>query len=366
MAGPGINIPVTTDARGFDKGIKSGVIAPLDDLEDTLKDVANAGENTGEDLEDSMKDAQKATEKNEKAHKNLADQIKKTGRSGKDAGGDISDGMKTAEKGTEEFKDEANSTAREVAASFDGSAESIVGGFQEVAANALSGFGPAGAAAGIALAAGIGLATQAFEEAGTNADALKAKTQTAYEAMLESGLTYYTEMQIQENLLALTNEETTKLRKEAAEAGADEATYLRAMAGDQAALNALRVDLLGTVKETSAIIEADAGITDGKAYSAAIKQQDAANKLLGTLGEQNSAITDAVENVLAVQDALGGTTEEIKRQQEETRIRNSLLATGGTAVIKMIPDMSAVDAELRKPRVQKVNAQLQPYGRGIL
>ncbi len=66
--------------------------------------------------------------------------------------------------GMDDFKQEANQTARESAASFDGSAESIVDVFQEVAANAFQGFGPAGAVAGLAIAAGIGLGVKAFED----------------------------------------------------------------------------------------------------------------------------------------------------------------------------------------------------------
>jgi hypothetical protein len=65
--------------------------------------------------------------------------------------------------GLEEFNDEASGTAREAAASFDGSAESIGEVFQEVAANAFAGFGPAGAAAGIAAAVGLGTAIAAVQ-----------------------------------------------------------------------------------------------------------------------------------------------------------------------------------------------------------
>jgi hypothetical protein len=64
--------------------------------------------------------------------------------------------------GVKDFKGEAAQTAKETAASFDGSAESIGSSFQEVAANAFSGFGPAGTAAGVAVAAGLGVAIDAF------------------------------------------------------------------------------------------------------------------------------------------------------------------------------------------------------------
>jgi hypothetical protein len=73
-------------------------------------------------------------------------------------------GTRRAEDSLGEFKDEANSTAKEAAASFDGSADSIADAFQEVAANAFVGFGPAGAAAGLAVALGLGTAIAKTQE----------------------------------------------------------------------------------------------------------------------------------------------------------------------------------------------------------
>ncbi|WP_419704992.1 hypothetical protein [Promicromonospora sp. NFX87] len=66
--------------------------------------------------------------------------------------------------GLHEFRDEANSTAREAAASFDGSFESAADAVQETAANALAGFGPIGAAAGLAAAAGLGIVLAKLNE----------------------------------------------------------------------------------------------------------------------------------------------------------------------------------------------------------
>ena len=99
----------------------------------------------------------------------VADQLEDLGDEEVDVpvGADTSsmdDGLRKAEEGLDEFKDEAGGTAREAAASFDGSAESIADVFQELAANAFAGFGPAGAAAGIAVAVGLGAAISAAQE----------------------------------------------------------------------------------------------------------------------------------------------------------------------------------------------------------
>lgn len=175
MAGSGeIKIPITADARD--------VIRATDD-------VAEAFEEVGDALDDMARDTKRGAEKGEDAVEDLADKFRDTvrkakdlGDAGKDAGDDVKRGMKRAEEGVEEFKDEAQSTAKEAAASFDGSAESIGDVFQEVAANAFAGFGPAGTAAGIAVAAGAGVMIEAIGNVGEAFDEAKESAFTmAYE-----------------------------------------------------------------------------------------------------------------------------------------------------------------------------------------
>lgn len=162
MAG-GYQVGIASETKAFKQGVESGIIEPL---EDAQKELVELGRARGpEQLERSMKDAERATEK-------LGDETKRTARdierefkdSYRKVKRDADDAFDGATKGAEDFRDEANSTAREAAASFDGSAESIVDAFQEVAANAFEGFGPAGAVAGLAAAAGIGLAMAGFED----------------------------------------------------------------------------------------------------------------------------------------------------------------------------------------------------------
>ena len=78
-------------------------------------------------------------------------------------GDDVTDATDRASEGVEEFKDEAQSSAKEAAASF-GSVEDAIDYVRDVAAQAFAGFGPAGAAAGIALALGIGVGISKLEE----------------------------------------------------------------------------------------------------------------------------------------------------------------------------------------------------------
>lgn len=118
----------------------------------TLQDVTDDLDEVGRD---------KSTEKLEASLRDLA---READRTGDKVGKSIDDGFKKAGKGADDFKQEANSTARETAASFDGSAESIGDAFQEVAANAFGAFGPAAGLAGLAVAAGIGGIKTTFDE----------------------------------------------------------------------------------------------------------------------------------------------------------------------------------------------------------
>ena len=165
----GISINFLADVRDFLKGTKN--------VEDSLDDVADS-------LDDVVKDGDQATEKLEDSFRELANAAKK---SGDEVGDGLKQGFKKAEDGAGNFKDEANSTAKETAASFDGSAESIVGSFQEIAANAFEGFGPAGAIAGLAVAAGIGLATAEFQKSEEAAKAAKERVRELGLAFIESG-----------------------------------------------------------------------------------------------------------------------------------------------------------------------------------
>lgn len=157
-------IAIASETGAFEKGIKSGVVEPLEDAEKALKDLGDVS--VGRDIDKDLDAAQRATKNLKDETKDTADAIEKSFRQSYKKIKDDSDDTTTAMKGgMQEFKEEANSTARESAASFDGTAESIADVFQEVAANAFAGFGPAGAAAGLAVAAIVGTALASAEAA---------------------------------------------------------------------------------------------------------------------------------------------------------------------------------------------------------
>lgn len=156
-------IGIAADTRGFDEGVRSGIIKPLEKAEDAFKDLERAASDAGSDgakdvnkLEDALDDARKQSEKTERGLKDLGDSGQRGFKHAKDAGA--------------EFKNETLANISEVASSFDGSMESIGDVAQGTLGGVTQALGPAlGGAAAIA-AAGVGVITDAFSKAGEAAD----------------------------------------------------------------------------------------------------------------------------------------------------------------------------------------------------
>lgn len=146
-------------------------------VQDALDDVAREARKTEDalaDVGDGTKAAADAGDDMAKKFRDDFDKIRKDAKGAGDGiGKGIDDGADKAAAGMDDLKDEAAGTSREMAASFDGSVDSLAEGLQEVAANAFAGFGPAGAAAGLAVAAGIGIAISKLTEYAEEVNAAK-------------------------------------------------------------------------------------------------------------------------------------------------------------------------------------------------
>jgi len=240
----GINIDSGINAKPFVSGVDDMVEA-LEDLETEVKQVQKDGDKSLEKLESSFAEAAKAS-------KDAGNDIKKG------LGKGTKDGVKEAEGGLKDFKQEALSTAKESAASFDGSAESIVDSFQEVAANAFEGFGPAGAVAGLAVAAGIGIATSEFTKTQEQAQAAKDRINEFGLAIIESGQDIAGLESFQEALkLIITNADgaTAKIddlekftKKYGKQTEISTAQMAMAYAGDQDAIDQVTKSLEAAIK----------------------------------------------------------------------------------------------------------------------
>lgn len=191
----GINIDFVSDVSKFIRGtddIEKSLDKVSDSLDDLAKDADKAGEKAGDGIKDGIEDgADKAADAGKKLEKRFRDSFDAvkddSSKAGDDVGDNVKRGFKKAEDAADEFKDEASSTSREAAASFTGDFEDVADAIQETLANALAGFGPAGAVAGMAAAAGIGILVSALQSSADKAAETKEKVIDLAGAIREAG-----------------------------------------------------------------------------------------------------------------------------------------------------------------------------------
>lgn len=172
----GINVNIASDTRNFAAGVKSGIIDPIKNAQDTLDKLGAAGQTAGDKLEGAFRDEQTATDHLKSKIDDLNDNIKtKTAGSASSMSKHFKESASKTEEGFSEMKDSARQNAMETAASFNGGFDSISGGLQGMLAEFMAGFGPAGMIAGLVLAGGVGLLTSAIDGMGQETDTDKGK-----------------------------------------------------------------------------------------------------------------------------------------------------------------------------------------------
>lgn len=269
-----LNVDIALNAREFQATTKD-VERDLENLSDVLEDFGTDAADAGREGEDALDTVGEAAKDAERKFRDLTDETDATrrelgraedaaddfGRAADDAGDKARRGMDRASEGVEEFKDEANSTAREAAASFDGSAESIADTFQEIAANAFAGFGPAGAVAGLAAAAGIGLAVAGFDAMNEAEQESRERASEWAAAYIEAGSTVLsaaTQAQMAQDIIT-DPERWQEAQDNAREWGVSTAVAVAAMTGETWALAAANDSL---TEAEAAAAEGMTGISD--------------------------------------------------------------------------------------------------------
>jgi len=315
-----ISVSVASETQAFQKGIKDGVIEPLDGAVESIEELGKSGDKTGDKLEDSMKDAQKKTELLGDEYTQLEDKIRQIGKQGSDSFKKVKEGTQEASDGVRNLKEESVSTAREAAASFDGSASSITDAFQEVAANAFVGFGTKGIAAGLAAAAGMGIVAKAIADAEEQANKAKEKISELGLAIVDSGEVSAALDAVIENLrLIVTNADDAPkkfedIKKAAKDTGIEAAKLAAAYSGNKEALDA--------------------------AVKTAQKAYEEEQKLVRVNGEY-------VDQVSAKEIAVGILAQELVKLQAEqaaaAQIEKDWLATGGNELVARAEMVSAVN-----------------------
>jgi len=300
------------------------------------RDAARAGDKVGDELKDGAREGERSADRLEKKFRDAFETVEDKSRTaGRKIGDNVTDGARKAERGLDELKDESNDTAREVAASFDGSAESIAEGFQEVAANALGGFGPAGAAAGLALAAGAGIFLSEWQK---TTEETKALVSGMFEDMIESGNRYLSESFVQTEVKRILDESEgdylPRIAAAAEKAGVTMGTALRAIAGDQAAAEEVMAGATEYLSTAAGSARTDVNLLTGEVDAAGRALDSAGQKaewaaeatqatgeaaraydqavadLPGTVAEANKAIEDNIV-ALGSQEAAAGTNNGV-------------------------------------------------------
>jgi hypothetical protein len=341
----GISIPILSNVRDFLRGTSDvetaldGVADSLDGLaDDARRDAARIGDELGSETRDGARDAERSVERLEGSFRDLSDRAR---RESSDAGQSISrnvgDGADRARDGVSEIGEEAASTAKETAASFDGSAESIGDAFQEIAANAFAGFGPAGLIAGLAAAAGIGLVFAKIEEGNQNTEQFKESVSELAAEFIDTGEQGVASLDfIIERLKSLATESEdgkvslADLADVAGEAGSSYKDLADAYSGSADDLDSL---LSKNKKYLDALRdEADAVDTTAKGgaekYSALLNQIDAQERYNGYLteaSEKAQQAAEAEENYAAA----GGPAMEAKAEAIST-IQDSIDDAAGS------------------------------------
>lgn len=333
MARKPVTIPIATDTRDFARGVKAGVVEPLDDMVDALKDADAAADDTGDALVDSMRDAQRATEDLDDEQRKLRDTLEEGSRAGfKGFAKNAGDGMDRAGDATNEYKEEAISNFSEVASSFTGDMSSAVDLVQGTLGG-LAGSIPGGVGLALGgLAAVAGTVAAAWQKA---AEETEARIGAMYDDMSESGKDFLTKEFIAAEINKIITETDgaaigyKRLKKLAEDSGVAESDLLLAFGGDIKKRRELVKELSGDYSDLSNAVER-AG--DG-VETAADRELIARADIIKRIKEQNGETGKATEKVQAQREAISKLNATQGRMYEDA-LRNQGEAIDNLTTIK--------------------------------
>lgn len=358
MARKGVNIPVASDTRAFSKGVKDGVLDPLQEASDALEKVTRDGDKAGDHLERSLHDAQRETEGLKHETKQLHDTIEKGARTSYRRMADASDdATSTASRNVRALRDEARQNFAEVASSFDGSVQGVTNGLQGLTGGLAASMGGWGIAVAT-LGAGAAGFYQMWKEA---TERTKQRVSDMYDDMRESGQDFLSQEFINQrisDIVSGADDAVMQMKTVAAisrEAGVTQAEVIAAAAGDLEA----RAHVMETLNARLEVLKdaLDNAASQGEVYDIGVdigEVADLRDKFVALNDEQAKATDqvklfgDALEvlNRNANDDRLtpyfAGVTAEVKRTQD------ALNALPPVRTVKIELDTSSADSALRR------------------
>ncbi len=348
----GAKLDITADTSQFKKGMKGA--------EDIIESV-------GETFEELAKDAEGSAEKMERSFADYARETKQeASKLGKDIAGAQDKAALDVDQANDKMASSGQSKAREVAASFDGSAESIVTGFQGAAAEAFEGFGPAGAAAGLAAAAGLGIITATLEkQKEAAAEAAEAAWDMAQQ-MVEAGVYMVTENQKIEAFEALVGdqEQRDKFKTELENLGISWTDFVAAQVG----LGGKREEIEGRINgyyDTQIDKLGEIGTFDEERQRVAGALAREQEKLLEPIRRQAEIQEEAVDTALDIrrtyQEAGVQLEDNVTVLNDGRKAAEAIADTDATPIFDMTPafdQLSRFQRELLRLRVPDLNVRI--------
>lgn len=346
----GYSISIASDTKSFASGVQKGIIEPLGDAAAILEDIGREGGRDIEQIERAARDSQRETKEVREAFSDLQKEIRDTGRKARtDFANPMNDATSSAGRGLRNFRDEAKQNFAEVASSFDGTAQGIADGIQgTLGGAAIAVGGVAGLAIGTLGAIG-GAVVQRITE---DAELAEERVKEMYDSFIDSGLNYLTEEQALAALSVITGdpEKIAALQQQAQDLGLPIETVLAAQVQKGEERNVVLARANELLDDSLTKLE-DGTYSDGTRLTTLEGIVDEYKKLNG---EQDTALQGAdlyraASEVITGQEIL--TNEEIQK-------RNRLLAdTPQQVAVTLVPDETAIDAALRKPRKLKLNIE---------
>lgn len=317
-----------------------------------------------------LNDAIRAFQKGEISLEDLGEAAKNAGEDGRDAGKDIGKGGDDIAEGL----DKATESSGKLGDSFGNvggiakdALEGNVGGAVEkvgTAVGALAGAIPGiGAAVGVLATEGIGALVSGLQDSQKEADALKEKISSAYRSAIEEGRTFLDEAQIQAaafDIIYGAGDELKNAQRDAAAIGVSSSDYIRALAGDQAALN--EVIAAGVQKQAELNEETRGAVgANGELVSAYDSRLTLVSDINDRLATQKQITEDTIANANLALQVTGEDLIQIQKRNDE------LARTPRSIPVSIVPDTSALDNLKNTRYFVNVTAQINDrYGRTIV
>jgi len=333
-----IKIGIASETRAFEQGVKTGVVKPLESIEDAAEKVGKAGDKAGDELTKGLIDSQKQTKEFGRDFRRMADDIQDDSRTAaRKVRDDFQDTTTRGKESLRELGNEGRANLSETLSSFDGTAQGFVDGLQGTFGGIVGSLPGIGLVAGAAGAAAIGLIGKAFEDQGAKAEELAERTKGAFEDMTESGKDYVSQDFVNQSIKeTLADADKYKqARQDAKDLDLDISTILEAQAGKQGAVADVlqRVnDLQDGVRDKAEKVE-----NAGKGRQLSIERESDA---LGDIGSRYDTIASSNETAAKKAQIYLDTTNQIKEGTK--KVKDNIDAVPDKKTIKLDVDDSAI------------------------